>query len=79
MRLRDLINVTEQEDSPYFITDMGHTQPVIDKRTGKTIFMLPQFGVWGDKGRGKPEVIESSNDLEYLKKKYNTEQVIKIG
>ena len=53
-----------------FITDFGESIPATNAETGELICMINQYAVWGDMGRGKPEVIESSNDLDYLLKKY---------
>ena len=46
-----------------FYTDFGKSF----KAGGMTI---PRYSAWGDMGRGKPEVIETSDDLDKLKKKY---------
>lgn len=52
-----------------FITDAGF--PVI-LTWGDEELNIGRYGVWGDKGHwtGKPEVIETGNDLEALKAKY---------
>jgi hypothetical protein len=64
-----------------FITDNGSEQPLKDTLTGEVAMMLPRYGVWGDLGRGKPEVVETSNDLQYLLNKYKLTEtdVYKIG
>ncbi len=54
-----------------FITDFGKSFEAIDAKTGKVAMVIPRYGYWDDKGRGKPETVESSDDLEYLMKKYN--------
>ena len=51
------------------ITDFGASIEMEDVDTGE-ITSLPRYGVWGEAGRGKHEVIETGNDLEYLLKKY---------
>ena len=50
-----------------FITDLGFPLIVTwgDKEED-----LGQYGVWGDKGRGKPEVIDTGSDLDALKEKH---------
>lgn len=50
-------------------TDLGTPQPVLDAE-GHVVMVLPRYAVWGDKGRGKAEVIECSDDLEELKAKW---------
>ena len=54
-----------------FITDMGEPLVLTNLETGETMD-CGQYGVWGDMGHwsGKPEVIETGNDLEALKTKY---------
>ena len=79
MRIRDLISIVEGQSNSYFITDMGESQPAVDIKTGKVLFMLPRYGVWGEKGRGKSETIETSDDLDYLRNKYKTDRIVKIG
>ena len=53
-----------------FITDMGEKPKMNNIATGETM-ELNQYGYWCDIGKGKPEVKETSDDLEYLKKKYS--------
>jgi hypothetical protein len=52
-----------------FITDMGERPKMRNTATGE-MMELDQYGYWCDMGKGKPEVKETSNDLEYLKTKY---------
>jgi len=52
---------------PEFITDLGF--PLV-ATMGDEEWDLGRYGVWADKGRGKPEVIDTGNDLEALKKKH---------
>ena len=40
---------------------------------------LFRYAVWGDKGRGKSEIIEMSDDVIYLKNKYNVDEITRIG
>lgn len=53
-----------------FITDNGENLELTNQQTGE-VMRLPRYGYWEDLGRQKPEVKELSDDLEYLKKKYN--------
>ena len=53
-----------------FITDMGEKPKIKNTATGE-MMELNQYGYWCDMGKGKPEVKETSDDLEYLKKKYS--------
>lgn len=48
-----------------FITDFGEELPLTDE-SGQQVMLLPRYGVWGDMGRGKPEVIETHNDLAMM-------------
>lgn len=52
-----------------FITDMGEKLIMTNTQTGKDVD-IGQYAYWMDMGRGKPEVKETGNDLEYLKTKY---------
>ena len=49
-----------------FITDNGAEIPLKNSDTGEVVMVMPRYGAWGDKGRGKPETIEVSNDLKKL-------------
>lgn len=54
------------QDERRFITDMGQeTVCTVDARESMTI---PRYAVWGDTGRGKPEVIETHNDLAKMQR-----------
>lgn len=55
---------------PPFITDMGEKPKMKNTATGE-MMELNQYGYWCDMGKGKPEVKETSDDLESLKKKYS--------
>jgi len=66
-------NTIKQEDKnpqnkPRFITDFGQSFPIT--KDGEIVTEMERYGVWGDNGRGKNEVIEVSNDLEKLKREY---------
>jgi len=65
--------LSEAVGEAYFITDFGAPIP-IDPNAGDNAELgfdeLPRYGVWGDTGRGKPQVIDSGNDLEALLAKY---------
>lgn len=67
----------EQQINPlYVITDIGDSFTMHDQLTGESM-TLPRYGVWttGDQA----EVVETSNDLESLKEKYNVNEVITIN
>jgi hypothetical protein len=65
-----------QEDR-YVITDNGSELIGKDDK-GKVTLRIPRFGVWDKKhSRGKPQVIDTGNDVEALKKKYKTSIVIR--
>jgi hypothetical protein len=65
--------------SAKFITDLGASQDMFDA-TGKKVFELPRYGVWGDKGRGKAEVLETHNDLARMQREHGVpdERVVAI-
>lgn len=65
------------EASGKCITDFGKSHPLTTP-DGKVFDTLPRYAVWSNTGR-KDEVIETSNDLKYLKKKYGDLPVIPIG
>jgi hypothetical protein len=52
-----------------FITDNTKEVEVLDE-DGQVTWTLPRYGVWGEKGKRKPEVLETSNDLNYLQETY---------
>ncbi len=57
---------------PAFITDLCESHPVRDE-SGKIVTTLPRFGVWANRIRdGKPEVIETGDNLEALRAKHGT-------
>lgn len=53
-----------------FYTDVGEVR-YTDMQTGEEL-RLPRYGAWGDAGKGKPEVVETSDDLSALQKKYGS-------
>ena len=53
-----------------FITDTRSPQDVTDAATGAFVMRLDRYGVWGDTGRGKPQVIETGDDLDALLAKH---------
>lgn len=53
-----------------FITDLGENLECRGE-DGTVAMTLPRYGVWVyDAGKGKPQVVESSDNLEYLRTKY---------
>ena len=65
----------------YVITDMGKSYKLdiemLDCQ-GRITNEIARYGVWKIKHSIMTEVIESDNDLDYLKKKYDTERVLKL-
>ena len=62
-----------------FITDLCPALPDRSiRKNGKVVFVLCRYAVWGDMGKGKPEVKETSDDLQYLKDKYGEVEVVII-
>lgn len=61
-----------------FITDMGQSNTA-EEVGGSSKIHIPRYAVWGDRGRGKPEVIETSDDLEALKRKHGVTKVVKMS
>ncbi len=59
------------------IMDFGKSFETIDDHGEKTA--IPRYSVWGDLGRGKDEVLDASNSLPYLKKKWDIDAVIPWG
>lgn len=59
----------QTEFQAWFITDFGESY-TLKGTEGTKDFVLPRYAVWGDLGRGNPEVKETSDDLELLRSKY---------
>lgn len=59
-----------------FITDFGEEVIAQDESGDKR--NIGRYGVWGDMGRGKPEVMETSDDLVALQSKYGDLEVINM-
>ena len=58
--------------SQYFISYIKDSDgKIIDCKTGEVSMTLPKYAVWDTSGR-KSEVIECSDDLDALLKKYGT-------
>jgi len=56
-----------------FITDFGKSM-----KLGNTT--LPRYGVWAwDESKGKPQTIDTGNDLKKLQKKYGDLRVAKLS
>ena len=60
----------------YFITDLGSSVPIERRnednpeKAFSILTSLPRYAVWGDTGVGKPQVVDSGDDLEELMTKY---------
>lgn len=61
-----------------FYTDFGRSIPVTDA-DGNPLPSLPRYAAWGDAGRGKPEVIDTGDDLDALRLLYGDLRVLPIG
>jgi len=65
----------------YVITDMGRSYKLdiemLDCQ-GRITNEIARYGVWKIKHGIMTEVVESDNDLDYLKKKYDTERVLEM-
>lgn len=62
----------------FFITDIGSAAQLKDQK-GDVVMTLDRYGVWGPDG-DKNRVIETSNDLAYLTRKYDiTDAPVKLG
>jgi hypothetical protein len=66
----------------YAITDLGQSfttdVDMVDYQ-GNTTREIKRYAAWKIVGNVMDEVVESSNDVEYLKDKYNTETVYELG
>lgn len=62
-----------------FITDMGVNHELVASEGPKIV--LERYGAWQMGARGKNEVVEVSNDLDELLRKYGVkpEEVLLIG
>jgi hypothetical protein len=64
-------------NSNYIITAFDFDDfSICDGKTGEKIGELDKYGVWICQGNFAKEVIETSNDLPYLQKKYNVKDII---
>ena len=60
-----------------FIMDAGYEHTI--KWDNNETTTLPRYAVWiYSDSKGKPQVAEVSNDLEYLKAKYNCEKILTL-
>jgi hypothetical protein len=65
------------EERKFMITDMGEGtehRTLVDEN--KNLVILPRYGVWRIENGIAKDVIETSNDLDVLKKKYNAAVVV---
>lgn len=75
----------EEKTKADFISDfgreiVGEKLDELGNPTGEPGMRIPRYGVWGEKGRGKSEVIETGNDLAALRLKYGAHlEVIKMN
>lgn len=61
-------------DGQYVITDLGKNHFIMNVNTQEEL-ELERYAVWKLSGNVMKEVIEVSNDVEYLKSKYNLNEV----
>lgn len=54
-----------------FITDNGGGVKL--RYEDGTVQVLERYGVWGDAGRGKPEVLACGNNLDVLRERFGTD------
>lgn len=60
-----------------FITDLGPTPVLLFSEDGRTVARLHRYSYWDDTDRpGKPQVVETSDDLGRLHKKFGRVPVI---
>jgi hypothetical protein len=84
MKFKDYLNEAVRDlTAEYTIMDMGKSHKVdiemIDAE-GKKTNVIPRFGVWKMRGTTAVEVVETSNDIKKLKKKYRVpdERVFRV-
>ena len=71
-RLQQLAGVRlNEQHKAVFFTDFGQSFDVTPEGGGESLH-ISRYAAWGDIGRGKPEVIETNDDINALKKKYGT-------
>lgn len=63
-----LIKSAAKADDTMFISDFGH--PLSATYENGTEQNIGRYGVWSGKGRRKPEVIDTGDDLQALQRKY---------
>ncbi len=66
-----VVDLFVEEKVKKFITDMGQSYDITNDLGTEETTQLPRYGVWGDTGRGKAEVIDTGDDLEALMSKHN--------
>lgn len=59
----------------YIIMDFGYNPELTNSQTGETI-TLERYGVWACNGNVVTDIIEVSNNVEYLKNKYEVNDVV---
>lgn len=69
---RDELEHLQERYKPVFITDNGGGFTVVNA-DGTPCSRVPRYGLWAKTGSGKLEVAETSDDLEYLRKRWGQE------
>ncbi len=64
--------------SAKFITDMGCSRSFYEVRGAEPTY-VPRYAVWGDSGRDKPEVLETSDDVDDLQARFGPLPVWPVG
>ena len=69
-----------EESKAKYITDLGPEFPLdVSPEGGGDKIHIHRYGVWGDKGRGKPEIIDHSDDIKFLKRKHGELPLVRLG
>lgn len=62
-----------------FITDKGKELKCRDTKTGKVTMTIPRYAVWKHcERKGKPQIVECSNDLQKLITKHGKLKIVKF-
>lgn len=63
-----------------FYNDNSQEYEATDAKTGERIMLLPRYGVWSyDPAKGKPQCVDTGNDIEALKAIYGDAPIVRNG